>query len=66
MVLTFPISGDFDLLKPTRGCDQTESISAVTIAFALGTAFALKHIISARNEVKLTLLPPTKAIQKHS
>jgi hypothetical protein len=38
--LTLPISGDFDVLKPTGGCDQITGVGAVAIAFAFGTAFS--------------------------
>src|SRR6266851_6894095 len=40
MELTFTISGDLDLLEPTRRCGQITAVGAVAIAFTLGTAFS--------------------------
>ena len=37
MELTFPISGDVDLLDPPCRCRQITRVGAVAIAFALGT-----------------------------
>ena len=39
--LTFPISGHFDVLESTVGCDQITRVGAVAIAFAFETAFSL-------------------------
>jgi hypothetical protein len=40
MELTFPISGDVDVLEPTRRCHQITGVGAVAIAFALRAAFS--------------------------
>jgi hypothetical protein len=38
--LTFTVSGHFEVLEPTRGCDEITGIGAVAISFALGTTFS--------------------------
>jgi hypothetical protein len=40
MEVTFPISGDVDVLKPTRRGDQIAGVVAVAIAFPLGAPFS--------------------------